>query len=190
MGRSIGTPTLWTVLSYGHTSTPPVQWVGKHAEALGRSRGGFSTKIHTKIHIRAEGGGKPMALVIAGGERHESQYLNALLDATQVRRRDRERPRSRPRRLVGKKGYSYPTVRRALARRHIHAVIPRRSRPVSAVRAHPLHLTSMGIPCRRSAVSKPSCSSAPSTTIARGLTIAASTTSSSWLRGSRTRRRT
>ena len=43
-----------------------------------------------------------------------------------VRRRARGRPRGRPRRLVGDRGYSYPTVRRLLAGRHIQAVIPRR----------------------------------------------------------------
>jgi transposase len=95
---------------------------GQAAEALGRSRGGFSTKVH----LRAEGGGKPMALVLSGGERHESLYVGALLAAGHVRRRGAGRPRARPARLVGDRSYSYPTVRRLLARRHIRAVIPRR----------------------------------------------------------------
>lgn len=92
-------------------------------EALGWSRGGFSTKVH----VRAEGGGKPMTLVLSGGERHESQYVDALLSAGRVRRRAQGRPRERPRRIVGDRGYSYSTVRRLLARRGIQAVIPRRS---------------------------------------------------------------
>jgi transposase len=95
---------------------------GQDAEALGRSRGGFSTKVH----LRAEGGGKPLALVISGGECHESRYVEALLACGHVRRGARGRPRVRPKRLVGDRGYSYPTVRRLLARRHIQAVIPRR----------------------------------------------------------------
>lgn len=95
---------------------------GQEHEALGWSRGGFSTKIH----LRAEGGGKPLAVVLSGGERHESRYLGALLPEGRVRRQTRGRPRSRPRRLVGDRGYSYPTVRRMLAHRHIRAVIPRR----------------------------------------------------------------
>jgi transposase len=37
---------------------------GQAHEALGRSRGGFSTKVH----VRAEGGGKPLAVVVSGGE--------------------------------------------------------------------------------------------------------------------------
>lgn len=107
---------------------------GQEHEALGRSRGGFSTKVH----VRAEGGGKPLALVISGGEHHESRYVEALLGGGQVRRRERGRPRVRPRRLVGDRGYSYPTVRRLLARRHIRAVIPRRrdQRPGDGRYAH------------------------------------------------------
>ena len=95
---------------------------GQAHEALGRSRGGFSTKIH----VRAEGSGKPMALVVSGGERHESLYVERLLAGGHVRRRGRGRPRARPRRLVGDRGYSDRTVRRLLAQRHIRAVIPRR----------------------------------------------------------------
>ena len=96
---------------------------GQEHEALGRSRGGFSTKVH----LRAEGGGKPRAVVVSGGERHESRYVEALLSRGDVGRRGRGRPRVRPRTLVGDRGYSYRTVRRLLARRGIRAVIPRRS---------------------------------------------------------------
>lgn len=45
-------------------------------EALGRSQGGFSTKLH----LRAEGGGKPMTGVLTAGERHEQFALDALMD--------------------------------------------------------------------------------------------------------------
>ncbi len=85
---------------------------GQHHEALGWSRGGCSTKIH----LRAEGGGKPMAVVLSGGERHESLYLDALLTAGSVRRAGRGRPRRHPVQLVGDRGYSYQTVRQTLAR--------------------------------------------------------------------------
>jgi hypothetical protein len=37
------------------------------------------------------------------------------------------RPRTRPQRLAGDKGYSYPTIRRWLHAHGIKAVIPRRS---------------------------------------------------------------
>jgi transposase len=95
---------------------------GQADQALGRSRGGFSTKIH----VRAESGGKPMALVLSGGERHESLYVEPLLAAGPVRRACQGRPRARPGQLVGDKGYSCPPVRRVLARRGIRAVLPRR----------------------------------------------------------------
>ena len=38
---------------------------GENAEALGRSQGGFSTKLH----LRAEGHGKPITAVLTAGER-------------------------------------------------------------------------------------------------------------------------
>jgi len=94
---------------------------GQEHEALGRSRGGFSTKVH----LRAEGDGKPLAFVVSAGERHESLYVEALLAQGRVRLPDAV-GRARPERLVGEWGYSYPAVRRLLARRRIAAVIPRR----------------------------------------------------------------
>ncbi len=38
-------------------------------QALGRSRGGFSTKLP----VRAERGGKPVAVVVTAGHRHEQR---------------------------------------------------------------------------------------------------------------------
>lgn len=105
---------------------------GCEVEALGRSRGGFSTKIH----VRAEGGGKPMCFVLSGGERHEAVFLKPLLDGGAVRRRSQGRPRQRPRALVGDKGYSYPGIRRLLSRLRIRAVIPRRSDQRPSHRRH------------------------------------------------------
>jgi transposase len=40
-------------------------------EALGRSQGGFSTKLH----LRAEGSGRPITAVLTSGERHEQTAL-------------------------------------------------------------------------------------------------------------------
>lgn len=96
---------------------------GQQNEALGRSRGGFSTKIH----LRAEGNGKPFAFVLSGGERHEAAYFDLLMQQGAVRRVGRGRPRIRPDALVGDRGYSYKRIRRALWRRGIHVVIPPRS---------------------------------------------------------------
>lgn len=49
-----------------------------------------------------------------------------MLDGGAVKRRGRGRPRRRPDRLSGDKGYSSRTVRRQLRRRGIGCVIPRR----------------------------------------------------------------
>ena len=92
-------------------------------QALGRSRGGFSTKIH----LRAERGGKPIASVLTAGQRHEQHALPALLDRGAVKRPGRGRPRLRPDRTAGDKGYSSRTVRRVLRQRRIGPVIPRKA---------------------------------------------------------------
>lgn len=90
--------------------------------ALGRSRGGFSTTIH----LLTDGGGLPLGAEIRAGQAHESRYVEPVLDAVRIRRAHRGRPRRRPRRLAGDKGYSLPTVRASLKRRHIGAVIAER----------------------------------------------------------------
>jgi transposase len=91
-------------------------------EALGRSQGGFSTKLH----LRAEGNGRPITVVLTGGERNEQIALEAVLDQGMVRRPGRGRPRLRPRAAAGDKGYSSPTARARMRRRHIRPVIPTR----------------------------------------------------------------
>jgi transposase len=91
-------------------------------EALGRSQGGFSTKLH----LRAEGHGRPITVVLTGGERNEQIALEAVLDQGAVRHPGRGRPRLRPRAAACDKGYSSPTARARLRRRHIRPVIPTR----------------------------------------------------------------
>jgi transposase len=103
--------------------TAPSGGEAQAREALGRSQGGFSTKLH----LRAEGHGRPVTAVLTGGERHEQVALEALLDRGAIRRPGRGRPRLRPRRAAGDKGYSSPTARGRLRRRHIRAVIPSKS---------------------------------------------------------------
>jgi transposase len=90
---------------------------------LGRSRGGFSTKVH----VRAEGGGKPIAFALTGGERPELEALPAVLDAGAIKRAGPGRPRLRPERVAGDRGYSSRAARRDLRRRRIGAVIPQPS---------------------------------------------------------------
>jgi len=90
-------------------------------EALGVSWGGFSTKIH----LRAEGRGKPMAIIVTAGESHEQSAFQALMETAAIKRTGRGRPRIRPGRVVGDKGYSSKKIRTYLRRRGIRAVIAR-----------------------------------------------------------------
>jgi transposase len=90
---------------------------------LGRSRGGLTTKIH----LACDGGGRPLAMVLTAGQRHESTQLGPLLDAIRVPRSGPGRPRKRPAHLVADRGYSYTTCRRLLRQRRIAHTIPERS---------------------------------------------------------------
>ena len=90
---------------------------------MGRSQGGFSTKLH----LRAEGNGRPITAVLTGGERHEQTALERLLDQGAIRRSGRGRPRLRPLKVAGDKAYSSPTARRRLRCRGITPVIPTKS---------------------------------------------------------------
>ena len=93
---------------------------GQHAQALGRSRGGFGSKLH----VRCDRRGRPMAFALTPGERNERAALPDLLAAGAVRRGGRSRPRLRPRTIVGDRGYTGGPVRDFLRRRGIAAVIP------------------------------------------------------------------
>lgn len=66
-----------------------------------------------------------MAVTVTAGQRHESTQFEAVMDRVKVRR-PVGRPRRRPRRVAGDKGYSYPRIRRWLRRRGIGGVIPTR----------------------------------------------------------------
>jgi transposase len=68
-----------------------------------------------------------MTHVLTAGQRHEAPQTPALLERGAVKRPGRGRPRIRPDRVVGDKGYTGGPVRGYLRRRGIRAVIPRRA---------------------------------------------------------------
>lgn len=76
----------------------------RRLHSLGRSRGGFGTKLHLIV----DGHGIPLAASISPGQAHESKHLEPVLEAVRIPRPGRGRPRCRPRALAGDKGYSYP----------------------------------------------------------------------------------
>jgi len=91
-------------------------------EAVGRSRGGLTTKIH----LRADGQGRPVALLLSAGQRHDTTMFVPLLQSGRVKRAGRGRPRSRPVRIVADKGYTSQHVRRYCRQHGIGATIPTR----------------------------------------------------------------
>lgn len=92
-------------------------------EALGRSRGGFTRKIH----LKAEGYGKPLAFVVTAGQRHEATMFEPLFQRGAVKRAGRGRPKLRPERVVADKGYNSERIRELLNSKQVQPVIPVRS---------------------------------------------------------------
>jgi transposase len=88
-------------------------------EGLGRSRGGFSTKLHIVADLRC----RPLARVTTAGQRHDSLSFDAVMGDLLVIRRDGP-DRRRPDRVLADKAYSSRRIRGALRRRRIRATIP------------------------------------------------------------------
>jgi transposase len=89
-------------------------------EALGRSRGGLSTKIHLVADRRC----RPIARITSPGQHTDCPKFIPLLESIRIRRRGAGRPRKRPAQAMADKAYSSRANRRYLRRRGIKAVIP------------------------------------------------------------------
>jgi transposase len=98
---------------------PPVGEPADHA--LGRSRGGLSTKVH----LASEQGRKTLAATLTPGQAADSPQFVPVLHRIRVPRRSGPgRPRTRPDRVLGDKAYSSRGNRTYLRRRGIPATIP------------------------------------------------------------------
>ena len=97
----------------------------KEREALGRSRGGLTTRVH----LLADAGCRPLARVTSAGQRHDSVAFVPLMGRLAIARRGRGRPRTRPGRVRADKAYSGKAIRSRLRRRGIRADYPRARRP-------------------------------------------------------------
>ena len=89
-------------------------------EALGRSRGGLTSKIHLVADSRC----RPISRVTTGGHRHDSVAFEAVMAGIRIHRRGRGRPRTRPGHLLADKAYSSRTIRSYLRKHRITATIP------------------------------------------------------------------
>jgi transposase len=87
-------------------------------EALGRSRGGLSTKIHLAADRRC----RPLTRILTPGQYGDCPQFIPLLQAVRIARRGR--PRTRPGAALADKAYSSAANRAWLRRRGIAAVIP------------------------------------------------------------------
>lgn len=89
---------------------------------LGRSRGGWTTKVHAA----AEQGQKLMGMVVTAGQRGDSPQFASVLEQVRVKRPGGRggRPRTRPGRVRADKAYASAANRRLLRRRGIRATIP------------------------------------------------------------------
>jgi hypothetical protein len=89
-------------------------------EAIGRSRGGLTTRIHLAADLRC----RPVARLTSPGQHGDSPRFIPLMDAIRIARRGPGRPRRRPGRAMADKARSAAASRAWLRRHHITAVIP------------------------------------------------------------------
>lgn len=97
---------------------PPGDEPADHA--LGRPRGGWTTKIH----LACEQGRKPLAFQFTGGQRADCPQLPAVVSEIDVARLGPGRARTRPARVLADKAYSSKANRAYLRQRKIAATIP------------------------------------------------------------------
>ena len=96
-----------------HDPRPPARGRrqgGQDGQALGRSRGGFSTKLH----LRCDARGLPLAVVLTPGQTHEGRAFDALVEDLA--------PGTRC--LIGDAGYGADRIRQELLVRGVLPVIP------------------------------------------------------------------
>ena len=94
--------------SSAHIIARPVEKGGR--ATLGRSRGGFSTKINA----RTNADGLPIGIEITPGQRHDVTAYPALMDDLDCD----------PEQMLGDKGYDSEAIRRDIEQRGGQAVIP------------------------------------------------------------------
>ncbi|WP_411978014.1 IS5 family transposase [Streptomyces phaeochromogenes] len=92
---------------------------GAGGEDLGRSRGGFTSKLH----LSADGRCRPLPLVVTPGQRADCTQFEPVLEKIRVPRIGPGRPRTKPDSLAANKAYSNGPCRQYLRRRGIRHTI-------------------------------------------------------------------
>ncbi|MFF8610971.1 IS5 family transposase [Streptomyces sp. NPDC015346] len=88
--------------------------------ALGRSRGGLSTKVHLASDSRA----RPLSIHVTAGQAGDAPAFEAVMAGLRIPRSGLGRPRTRPTVVLADRAYSSRAIRGHLRRRGIRAVIP------------------------------------------------------------------
>jgi transposase len=83
---------------------------GQESQALGRSRGGFSTKIHASVDAL----GNPLRFLLTGGQRHDITQADDLIAAFDFER------------VIADRSYDAEAFLRLIAEKQAEAVIPPR----------------------------------------------------------------
>jgi len=83
-------------------------------------------KAGTKRHLLVDREGAPLAATLSGTDIHDSQMLEATLDAVEPIKRPRGRPRQRPNKLHANKAYDPARCRQACRRRGVTLRIAQR----------------------------------------------------------------
>ncbi|WP_435810892.1 IS5 family transposase [Streptomyces olivaceus] len=96
---------------------------GAGGEGLGRSRGGFTTKLH----LSADGRCRPLSLIVTPGQRADCTQFTPVLEKIRVPRTGPGRPRKKPDSLAADKAYSNGPCREYLRRRGIRHTIPEKT---------------------------------------------------------------
>jgi transposase len=106
----------------GHLQSEPPGGVDVEPDdhALGRSRGGFTTKTH----LACEQGRKTLTVVITAGQRGDSPQFIPVLERIAVKRIGGGRPRTRPDLVLADKAYTSRANRGYARRRRIRVCIP------------------------------------------------------------------
>lgn len=106
--------------------------------ALGRSRGGFSTKIH----LLCDANGHPLHAHLTPGEAHESTALRSLLEGADKTVTDVDHePVAWPLALAGDKGYRADWIDEYLLKHGIEPVIPSKANEDPTARPVPFDKT-------------------------------------------------
>lgn len=77
--------------------------------------------------MRADGSGKPLALVLQPGHRHESLVFELLMDASAVKRPSRCRPPRAAVACASDNAYSNRRIRQWCRKHHVRVTIPRKA---------------------------------------------------------------